>query len=80
MLFADLIEGRIGTTFSYKRAVAPFASRQEEHGSRTFKALTAYLFRLRERGYVDFQNDGYMIRDEILVLADLSNPPAPRRA
>jgi hypothetical protein len=77
-LFVDVIEGRIGETFTFKEAAHPFWEKQASSRQRVSRALCSYLFLLKRRGYVDFDADGYFIEGPIRVLADLHNAPHAR--
>jgi Competence protein CoiA-like family len=76
LLFEQVIQGRIGTSFTYARAVAPFLSEPRARPRAVYRALSAYLERLRQAGYVDYRTDaaGY-IGGRIQVLADSRHPP-----
>jgi hypothetical protein len=78
-LFEELIQGRIGSTFTYRRAVAPFLGSPAARPRAVYRALSAYLERLRRAGYVDYRADaaGY-IGTEIRVLADTKHGPETR--
>lgn len=67
---------KIGRSFSFGEAVRPFYATQEKYKRGASIALTGYLFELRRRGYVTFRSEGRWIDSDILVLADLRNPPA----
>ena len=81
VLFEEVIQGRIGTTFTYRRAVAPFLRTPQARPRAVYRALSAYLERLRRAGYVAFRTDtaGY-IGGRIRVLADTKHRPATRRS
>jgi Competence protein CoiA-like family len=81
LLFEQLIQGRIGTSFTYGRAVAPFLSAPRARPRAVYRALSAYLERLRRAGYVDFRSNaaGY-IGGPIRVLADTRHRPEPTRS
>lgn len=76
LLFEDVIQGRIGTSFTYSRAVAPFLRTPRAQPRAVYRALTAYLERLRRAGYVEYRSNaaGY-IGGEIRVLADTRHRP-----
>jgi hypothetical protein len=76
-LFEELIQGRRGQTFSYRRAAAPFLQHALAEPRAVYRALTAYLVRLRRAGYLAFETTptGY-ITSPIRVLADTRHPPA----
>jgi len=78
-LFEEVIQGRVGGTFTYRRAVAPFLGSPTARPRAVYRALSAYLVRLRRAGYLDFQADaaGY-VGAEIRVLADTRHPPPAR--
>ena len=78
-LFEEVIQGRIGRTFTYRRAVAPFLSASGAWPRAVYRALGAYLERLRRAGYVDYRADtaGY-IGGQIRVLADTRHSPETR--
>ncbi len=73
VFFRDLVQGRIGRTFSYRNACGPFM----DHGRPPilYHAITGYLFHLRHEGYVDFEASDYWIEGDIRVLADAVQPP-----
>jgi len=75
-LFEALIQGRRGQTFTYQRAVAPFVQEAPTERRAIYRALTAYLLRLRQAGYLAFEAtpSGY-ITSPITVLADTRHPP-----
>ena len=75
-LFEEVIQGRCGQTFSYRRAAAPFLRDTLAEPRSVYRALTAYLVRLRQAGYVAFEatSTGY-ITSPIRVLADTRHPP-----
>jgi len=81
VLFEEMIQGRIGTNFTYGRAVAPFLRGPRARPRAVYRALSAYLERLRRAGYVEYRTNatGY-IGDHILVLADTKHPPDTRRS
>lgn len=81
VLFEDVIQGRIGTNFTYGRAVAPFLRAPRARPRAVYCALSAYLERLRRAGYVEYRTNatGY-IGDHIRVLADTKHPPDTRRS
>jgi hypothetical protein len=72
------IHGKVGTHFNYRQAGAVAATCHEGGTMRTLQwsALTGLLEHLREQGYISFDEslDG-RIEEDILVLADLNNPP-----
>jgi Competence protein CoiA-like family len=76
LLFEELIQGRIGTSFTYSRAVAPFLRTPRARPRAVSRALTAYLERLRRAGYVEYRSNaaGY-IGGAIRVLADTRHRP-----
>jgi len=74
LVFRDLIEGRVGQTFTYTDVCRPFMNMGEPKW--IYRAVTAYLFHLSRAGYVEFWAQGYWIETEITVLADSKNPPA----
>jgi hypothetical protein len=76
VLFEDLIQGRIGTSFTYSRAAAPFLRTPLARPRAVYRALSAYLERLRRAGYVEYQSNtaGY-IGGGIRVLADTRHRP-----
>jgi hypothetical protein len=78
-LFEELIQGRLGSTFTYGRAVAPFLRSPAARPRAVYRALSAYLERLRRAGYVDYRADtaGY-IGGQIRVLADTKHRPETR--
>jgi GNAT superfamily N-acetyltransferase len=78
-LFEEVIQGRIGSTFTYRRAVAPFLVSPAARPRSVYRALSAYLERLRRAGYVDYRTNaaGY-ISAEIRVLADTKHRPEAR--
>jgi hypothetical protein len=79
LLFEAVIQGRIGRTFTYRRAVAPFLSAPHARPRAVYRALSAYLERLRRAGYVEYRAEaaGY-IGGLIHVLADTRHPPGVR--
>jgi len=78
-LFEEVIQGRIGSTFTYRRAVAPFLGSPAARPRAVYRALSAYLARLRQAGYLDYQADaGGYVSAEIRVLADTKHPPRAR--
>ena len=78
-LFEEVIQGRIGSTFTYRRAVAPFLVSPAARPRAVYRALSAYFERLRRAGYVDYRTNaaGY-ISAEIRVLADTKHCPEAR--
>ena len=80
-LFEDLIQGRIGGTFTCARAVAPFLASPAARPAAVYRALSGYLERLRRAGYVDYRaNAAGYIGSEIRVLADTRHGPRTRRS
>jgi hypothetical protein len=78
-LFEEVIQGRIGSTFTYRRAVAPFLVSPGARPQAVYRALSAYLERLRRAGYVDYRTNGAgYISAEIRVLADTKHCPEAR--
>ena len=78
-LFEEVIQGRIGSTFTYRRAVAPFLGSPAAPPWAVYRALSAYLERLRRAGYVDYRADnGGYIGGQIRVLADTRHRPETR--
>jgi hypothetical protein len=75
-LFEAVIQGRIGSTFRYRHAAALFLGSPTARPRAVYRALNAYLERLRQAGYVDFRTtpDGH-IGAEIRVLADTKHTP-----
>jgi len=53
-LFDEVIQGRVGRTFTYRRAVAPFLGSPTARPRAVYRALSAYLERLRRAGYLDY--------------------------
>jgi hypothetical protein len=76
LLFEEMIQGRIGTGFTYGRAVAPFLRAPRARPRAVYRALSAYLERLRRAGYVEYRTNaaGY-ICGHIQVLADTKHHP-----
>jgi hypothetical protein len=79
-LIYRLIEGRIGETFSFAEATAPFMRDEPANVNRIKEAISLYLFLLRRSGYVHFETSGRDIYGPITVLADLKHPPSERLA
>jgi hypothetical protein len=81
VLFEQVIQGRIGRTFTYRRAVAPFLGGPRARPRAVYRALSAYLERLRRAGYVEYRADaaGY-IGGHIRVLADTKHRPGASRS
>lgn len=76
-LFSEFIQGQIGETFEYRRAIRRFFQAQPYGKHQANVALGGYLFHLRREGYVRFDSEGYWIDGPILVMADLHHPPTP---
>lgn len=75
-LFEEVIQGRIGSTFTYRRAVAPFLGSPAARPRAVYRALSAYLERLRRAGYVDYQAGAAgRVGEKIRVLADTKHRP-----
>jgi hypothetical protein len=79
LLFEEVIQGRVGSSFTYRRAVAPFVRSPSARPRAVYRALSAYLERLRRAGYVAYESDarGY-ITTPIRVLADTRHQPLRR--
>jgi hypothetical protein len=70
-LFEEVIQGRIGSTFTYRRAAALFLVSPTARPQAVYRALSGYLERLRQTGFVAYRTDALgQIRTEIRVLAD----------
>lgn len=72
IVFACLMNGKVGRVFTYKEVLRLFVSHPSFNKEAGQKAITAFLFKLKRQGYVDFVNSGYWIAGEIRVLADLA--------
>jgi hypothetical protein len=72
-LFELCIEGHVGETFTMARAAGQFRDRSSKNA--VFAAVASYLRYLKETRYVDFESEGYWVRDPIRVLADSTRPP-----
>jgi Competence protein CoiA-like family len=78
-LFEEVIQGRIGSTFTYGRAAAPFLGSPAARPRAVYRALSAYLERLRRAGYVAYRaGAGGYITTAIRVLADTKHRPETR--
>jgi hypothetical protein len=77
-LYWRFLHRKIGSSFSFGEAVRCFSAAQPKHKRGARIALAGYLFELRRRGYVTFRSEGTRIESEILVLADLHQPPHAR--
>jgi hypothetical protein len=80
-LFEEVIQGRIGSTFTYRRAAALFLVSPTARPQAVYRALSGYLERLRRTGFVEYRTDALgHIRTEIRVLADTKHWPGTRSA
>jgi hypothetical protein len=80
-LFEEVIQGQIGSTFTYRRAAALFLVSPTARPPAVYRALSGYLERLRRAGFVEYRTDALgRIRTEIRVLADTRHCPATRSA
>ena len=80
-LFEEVIQGRIGSTFTYRRAASLFLVSTTARPPAVYRALTSYLERLRRAGFVEYRTDALgHIRSEIRVLADTKHCPGNRSA
>jgi hypothetical protein len=80
-LFEEVIQGRIGSTFTYRRAAALFLVSTTARPPAVYRALSGYLERLRLAGFVEYRTDAVgHIRTEIRVLADTKHCPGTRSA
>ena len=80
-LFEELIQGRIGSTFTYRNAAALFLVSPSARPRAVYRALSGYLERLRRTGFVEYRTDAAgHIRTEIRVLADTKHNPGTRSA
>jgi hypothetical protein len=79
-LYWERLHRKVGSSFSFKQAGRRWYRSQGDKGKRGVTiALTAYLWQLKRRGFVEFDADGAYISSAIRVLADLTEPP-PERA
>lgn len=75
-LYWEWLHGKIGSSFSFKQAGRRWYRSQGDKGKRGVTiALTAYLWELKRRGFIDFDADGPYIESKIRVLADLTELP-----
>lgn len=80
------LEGKIEKSFTYERACALYIERQPRRQWAVYRAITAFLLKLRQEGYVRFSTNSQYggngrdlrIANPITVLADLSHPPDHR--
>jgi competence protein CoiA-like protein len=79
-LFEAVIQGRIGCAFTYRQVVQLFPGAPGAPPHAVYRALGAYLERLRRAGYVDYATGGDgRIHGPIRVLADTKHQPRLRR-
>jgi hypothetical protein len=80
-LFEEVIQGRLGSSFTYRRAASLFLASPTARQPAVYRALSGYLERLRRAGFVEYRTDSVgHIRTEIRVLADTKQCPVTRSA